>query len=400
MRAILLNRFYWPDEVATAQLLTDLAEGLASSGDDVLIITSHPGSTQVPAEETRRGVRILRVRSTRWAGRFGLGGKVVDFFSFFVAMLWRLLRQARRGDVIVALTDPPLLGVGAWIVAGLRGARLIHWVQDIYPEVAVELGAPRLLNLLRPIRDAAWQAADRCVTLGEDMARVATAAGVAAEAVSILPNWAPAGLTPPPASIADELRAEWGLTGKFVVAYSGNLGRVHDLEPLLSVAAALRDQPSIAFVIVGHGAQATMLKALAAKLALPNLQFRPPQPRTRLQATLALGDVHVVTLRPGCEHYVYPSKLIGVAAIGRPVLFIGPTSCEIARLVEAADGGLGRAFDRASISAAAQALRRLAADPALCERLSAAALRFARRNGDARAAANQWHTWLAEGARS
>ena len=69
MRALFLNRFYWPDEPATAQLLTDLAEALAARQVTVVVITSHPDNPAVPAEETRRGVHILRVRGSRWAGR-------------------------------------------------------------------------------------------------------------------------------------------------------------------------------------------------------------------------------------------------------------------------------------------------------------------------------------------
>ena len=111
MRALFLNRFYWPDEPATAQLLTDLAEALAARPLAVVVITSHPGGPAVPAEETRRGVRILRVRGSRWALRLGLIGKAADYGSFYLAALWRLLLTARRGDTVVAMTDPPLLGL-------------------------------------------------------------------------------------------------------------------------------------------------------------------------------------------------------------------------------------------------------------------------------------------------
>ncbi len=395
MRAIFLNRFYWPDEPATAQLLTDLAEAIAAKGQEVVVLTSHPGRSTVPATETHRGVHLIRVRSTRWASRLGLAGKAVDLASFYVGMLWRLCWLARRGDVIVALTDPPFVGVGAWVVAGFTGARLMHWAQDIYPEVAVELGAPQLLNALRPLRDAAWLGAERCITLGRDMADVLAEAGLPAAQVAIAPNWAPTGVTALPTEAADALRAEWGLRGKFVVAYSGNLGRVHDLMPLLAVAAVLKGESSIVFLIIGSGAQEAALKAEASRLGLSNLQFKPPQPRSRLPAVLALGDVHVVTLRVGCERYVYPSKLVGVAAIGRPVLFIGPRTSEIAAVVEDVNGGFGRAFNREQIDEMAAAVRELAAQPGLRARLGQSALSFARGVGHAEAAASQWHNWLA-----
>lgn len=391
MRLILLNRFYWPDEPATAQLLTDLAEALAARGCEVTIITSHPGGPTVPRAETHRGVRILRVGSTRSTGA-GLRGKAMDFATFFLGALGRLLVTARRGDAIVAMTDPPLLGIGVAFVAALRGARLFHWVQDIYPELAIELTGHGWLHLVRPMRNVSWRSAEGCVTLGDDMAAELAAAGVAPERISVIPNWGPAGLTAQPASAAASLRAEWGLAGKFVVAYSGNLGRVHDLDAVLDLADAMRADRGVAFVLIGGGAQRVALETAAARRGLSNLTFHPPQPRAQLAASLALGDLHLVTLRPGCERFVFPSKLYGITAVGRPVLLIGPRDCELARLVR--ERGFGRAFARDEIDALAGAVRALAQNPAECARLAAAALDFAAENGGPTAAAERWQRVL------
>lgn len=393
MRTFFINRFYWPDEPATAQLLADLAEALAARGHDVTVLASHPGRPDVPAREIRRGVHIIRIHGARWA-RHGLPGKAADCASFWLGALWRLFLAARSGDAVVALTDPPLLGLGAWFVAMLRGARLFHWVQDIYPELAMELAGQRWLRVVRPLRDLAWRRAERCVTLGTDMASVLARAGVAPEKIALASNWAPAGLTPQPSSAADALRREWGLAGKFVVAYSGNLGRVHDLDPVLGVAHELRSDPRIVFLFIGAGARRAALEAEATRLGLTNLRFRPPQPRAQLAASLALGDVHLVTLLPGCEPYVFPSKLYGIAAIGRPVLFIGPRNCELSRLVATPPHDFGRAFDRTEVAGIAAALRALASDPTACARLGSAAVEFAVRNGGSDHAAARWHSWL------
>jgi len=372
MRLIFLNRFYWPEEPATAQLLTDLAEAFAREGHDVTVVTSHPGHAGLPHRQVHHGVTIRRVRSTRLGGL----GKVLDFATFQLAALGRLLLLARRDDRVVVLTDPPLLGIGGWLTARLCGARVHHWVQDIYPEIAVALTGHTWLALTAPLRNLAWRRADGCVTLGTDMAATVAAAGVDPRRIAIVPNWAPAGLEPQPASAADELRRAWGLEGKFVVAYSGNLGRVHDLWPVLDAAAELRGDPGIAFVFIGNGPQRAALEAGASQRGLTNVQFHPPQRRSRLNAALALGDVHLVTLLPGCERLVFPSKLYGVAAVGRPVVVIAPRDCELARLVESA--GLGRAFDRADPVALAAGLRALAADRAVVDRMGRAAERFGR----------------------
>ncbi len=391
MRVIFVNRFYWPDEPATAQLLTDFAEACVVAGHDVTVVTSHARHASVSTRETHRGVHIERVRSAR-ADRPGVIHKTIDFATFHFAAFVRLLMLSRSGDAIVALTDPPLIGVTAALVAALRGARLFHWVQDIYPEIAIALTGRRALCVFMPVRNRAWRRADACITLGTDMASAVAAANVSPKRIHIVSNWPPAGLAPQPAAAAAVLRSEWHLEKKFVVVYSGNLGRVHDLGPVLELAAALRDDPRIAFVFIGGGAQRAALEAEASRHQLNNVQFRPPQPRAHLARSLALGDVHLVTLRPGCEHSVFPSKLYGIAAVGRPAIVIAPLACELSRIV--VQHRFGRAFDRTAIPALAAELRTLAGDPAECARLGAAAAEFARSVGDAASALARWPTPL------
>ncbi|MBI5692635.1 MAG: glycosyltransferase family 4 protein [Verrucomicrobia bacterium] len=373
MRLLFVNRFYWPEHPATGQLLTDLAEGLAARGWSVTVVTS-AAPAGVAAQEVRRGVQIVRVAGTRWA-RHGAFAKGIDFLTFYLRALLRVFRLARPGEIVVAMTDPPLLGVGLAAVAALRRTHLVHWVQDIYPEIAVELFGRRWLRVLEPLRNLAWRRADLCVTLGTDMAQLLARAAVRPERTAIIPNWAPVGVEVAPAEAGERLRREWHLQGRFVIAYSGNLGRVHDLEPVLALAAALQADPRIAMVLIGDGAQRAPLEAIARRERLTNVSFFPPQPRDALAATLAAGDVHLVTLRPGCEPLVFPSKLYGVAAAGRPVLFIGPPDSEIAGIVT--DRGLGRAFAREAIADLAAAVRAWVDNPALVAAHAAAARQFA-----------------------
>jgi colanic acid biosynthesis glycosyl transferase WcaI len=384
-RLLFINRFYWPDEPATAQLLTDLAEALAARGHAVTVIASRPAGA--PRDENRRGVRILRVGPGRHPGR-GVGAKAVNFAAFFAAALVRMVREARRGDAIVALTDPPLIGVGAALAAGLRGARLFHWTQDIYPEIAVALTGHGWLRALRPPRDDAWRQAAGCVTLGRDMAGLVADAGVPPARIRIVPNWAPAGVGPVDPAAREALRAAWGLAGKFVVAYSGNLGRVHDLGPVLEAAELLRDEGEIVFAFFGEGAGRPPLEAEARRRGLGQVRFFPSQPRAQLSAVLAAGDVHLVSLRADCARFVFPSKIYGIAAVGRPVVFVGPPACEPARLV--AEHGFGWAFAGSAMPALADRLRALRADPAERARAGAAAASFAAAGGGAAAAAAAW----------
>ncbi len=404
-RVIFVNRFYWPDQPATAQLLTDLAESLAASGLPITVITSHPGDASIPSEETHNGVHIIRVGEKR-LGQKNLLKRTADFARFLLAARRAVAKHARAGDTLVAMTDPPLLGVALSGPAKRKNLRLIHWVQDVFPEVAMAVGH-RFTALARPLRDRAWRNASACVALGTDMAYLLRERGVPASQIHIIPNWAPEGLTPLPSSGSTlhplpsilysstaALRHRWNLEGKLIVAYSGNLGRVHDFSAIIPLATELRADPNIAFVFIGDGAQRPALESAARAAGLTNIHFHPAQPRDQLAATLALGDIHLVTLRSGCERLVFPSKLYGIAAAGRPTLFIGPRDCEVARVIES--HGFGNAFTAASadIPRLAATLRKLRADSAQRLSLGQAAAAFCEKEGRLHHATTRWLSLL------
>ena len=399
MRIIFVNRFYWPDEPATAQLLTDLAEALAARGWTIEIVTSRAAAKTSPSQEVRSGVRIRRISGSR-LGRHSLAGRVIDFATFLAGTCWRLAWTLRRDDVVVAMTDPPLLGVVLSAVCWLKSARCLHWVQDVYPEIATALSGSRGVRLIgapfRWLRNRSWKSSAGCIALGQDMAGLIARAGVEAGRIAIIPNWAPAGLEPQPADAGLAYRRQWGLEGRFVAVYSGNLGRVHDLFPVLAAARQLRNDPRIVLLFIGGGAQRVALEEFVRQHQLVNVRFAPAQPRRDLPAALATGDIHFVTLHPGCAALVFPSKLYGIAAVGRPVLFVGPVECELAHLVR--DRAMGYAFHREEPAAIAAALRQLADHPDTAARLAANAAAFSRKEGRLEHAVAAWDRLLREAA--
>lgn len=329
-RIIFVNRVYWPSTEATAQLLTDLAEGLAALGWDVHVIATGDSSA------ARNGVTIHRTGAGEQHG--GMLSRAWNYRRFQSIARTRVDSLARPGDTVVAMTDPPLLAATIAPLAARRGVRLIPWLQDIYPEIATTHFGPLgglLLAPLRAKRDAAWRAAATCVTLGEDMAHRIAQRGIAKGKIVIIPNWAPRELDEPapPDAVAERRRA-WNAEGKFVVAYSGNLGRVHEFDTVLGAARHLSDRPEIVFLLIGRGARLEAVARAARAQGLGNIRLLPPEPRDRLAGALAAADAHLVTLRPEYASLVYPSKLAGVLAAGRPVLFVGPSGGDIPRLLK------------------------------------------------------------------
>lgn len=366
-RVIFVNRVYWPAPAATAQLLTDLAEGLAARGWDVHVVAGGTGP------DRHNGVTIHRTGGE--VGHEGLFSQARNYGQFLHRARRRLAQSVQPGDVVVVMTDPPLLGAAVTGIATARGALVVHWIQDIYPEiVSAHAGAIAGLPLLplRWKRDRAWQAARRCVVLGEDMAQLVTEQGVPADKLALAPNWAPRELDiPAPAEAIAARRSAWGLTDKFIVAYSGNLGRVHEFAAVLAAANELQARTEIVFLFIGRGPRFDEVRAAAQLRGLANVRFLSPESRENLAAALAAPDVHLVTLKPAFARLVYPSKLAGVLAAGRPVLFVGPPEGEIARLLARAQ--CGAAFAPADGAGLAATIRQWQAEPTRLTELGRAA---------------------------
>ena len=344
MRIVFVNRFYAPDHSATSQMLTDLATALAMDYE-VHVVTSRQrydeAGASLPAHEVLKGVVVDRVRTTT-LGRAHLVGRTLDYLSFYVSATLKLTRLATPNTVIVAKTDPPLISVPAGWVARMRGARLVNWVQDVFPEVAAALGIELARGFagrgLRWLRNRSLRNAAASVVLGRRMADCLARHGVDRSRIAEIPNWADGvGLRPLPLR-DNPLREEWGLGDRFVVGYSGNFGRVHDFETLLGAARLLHAKPEISFLLIGDGARLADVRLAGETLA--SLVFKPYQPRERLRQSLGAADVHIVSLNPELEGLVVPSKFYGVAAVGRPTIFIGDPEGEIGSVVREAQCGL------------------------------------------------------------
>src|SRR5258708_3124933 len=142
MKVLLLNQCFWPDVVATAQQLTDLARALAERGHQVTVMCSDRGyddqQLRFPRRERRHNIEIVRVRSLR-AEKNARWRRVVNFGSFLIACAFRLFTIPRQ-DVVVALTSPPLISWLASWFKRLKGGRMLFWVMDLNPDEAIAAG--------------------------------------------------------------------------------------------------------------------------------------------------------------------------------------------------------------------------------------------------------------------
>jgi colanic acid biosynthesis glycosyl transferase WcaI len=397
-RIVFVNRFFFPDLSATSHLLTELALDLAERSE-IHVVTSRlkydDAAARLASREQHRGVTIHRVWTTGF-GRYSSLGRAVDYLTFYLTSAARLMSLVRSGDVVVIKTDPPLLSIVAAPVVLLRGARLVNWLQDIFPEVVGAVGIRlfdgRLGRLVQRLRDWSLAVAETNVVLGDAMREVLRRRGIPEQRLRVIANWADGAALLPSAPEQNALRGEWRLRDRFVVAYSGNMGRVHEYETILGAAELLRASSRIAFVFIGGGVRMRELKAEATRREL-DFSFIDYQPRESLAQSLGAADLHLVCLRPQAEGLVVPSKFYGVAAVGRPVIYIGDPEGDIGSVVRRFNCGVAvRAGDGRGL---AEAIRHLAANPDLCRALGNNARSAFEANWNRPIAAGKWADLLA-----
>jgi colanic acid biosynthesis glycosyl transferase WcaI len=338
-RILVLNQYYWPGIEATAHLLSELCGALADEFD-LTVITGRVDDGESLGRSRRDGVEILRVRSTAY-DRSRLSLRAANYLTYLAQSLLEGLRAAPP-DLVLCMTDPPVIADVALVIARRFGVPLVVVSQDVFPEVAVELKRlenPVLVGALRLAIRFYLERADQLVAIGETMRRRLQAKGAPADRIVVIPNWVDTdALAPQP---RDNVWArEYGFEHRFIVMHSGNIGHAQDLDVLIRAGTFLRDLERLRIALIGGGARRDELKALARRLEVDAVQFMGYQPREVLPQSLSAADVHVVGLARGLSGYVVPSRLYGILSVGRPVIVAADADSETAQVVEGAGCGV------------------------------------------------------------
>lgn len=330
MNVLFINRSYWPDAEATGQLLTELCEDLAKLEHlDVSIICGQPNFNleNLPFKkrglEIRNNVTIHRVRHTCF-NKSTFGGRVTNFVTFLIAATWRAL-WCPRPDVIIVETDPPLLCLLGWFVSRVRKTKLVCYLQDIYPDIAIKLGRLRtnlFTQLLRWSFLYVYRCSDRVVVVGSDMRRWLINHLVSARRIRTIENWVDTNRVYP-VETPNPFRIENHLVGKFIAMYSGNLGYTQRFDLVLDAAEKLKHIDDIVFLIVGNGVRRRELSELVINRGLPNVKFINYQHKSNLANSLSAADAHFVLLDSDLTQLMMPSKIYSALASGTSVIGIG-----------------------------------------------------------------------------
>jgi glycosyltransferase involved in cell wall biosynthesis len=312
---------------------------------DVAVICGQPRAIadEVPADASELAVhnrvKIRRVAHTQF-DKASFFGRLANMISFQLGATWAAM-VGPRADIVDVETDPPFLCLLGGALQLLRGSRLVCYLQDIYPDVAVALGKLRpgfFASTLRRLFFRVYCRSDAVIVLSRDMRELLIDGGVSSERVQVVPNWADTSAVVPRKE-NNRFRCRHGLEDKFVVMYSGNMGLSQRLEQILEAAEVIRDRRDIVFAMVGNGADRRNLERQATARQLCNVKFFDYQAKAELADSLSAADVHVVILRPEVQRLLMPSKLYGVLSSGTPALVLADADCELAGLVAENDLG-------------------------------------------------------------
>ena len=379
MNVLLITPHYPPEIRSVSVLMSQLAEDLAAHGHEVTVLAPYPPShideasaSPPPATEQRGGVRVIRLAVLPFV-KVARAVRAVTHFTLAGSTVWGGLRTGRQDAVIVY--SPPLpLALAAEILARRWGAPLVVNVQDIYPQALIDLGLARnpvVVSVLHWLERRAYRQAAALVVHSEGNRRLLLARGVDPAKVTVIPNWVDAGLSVPAGP--NPYRVELGLGDRFVVLFAGVMGYAQDMKVIVEAATVLRDDPGITFLLAGDGVRRGDAEAMVNARGLANVRFLPLQPIERYPLLVDAADCCLVTLDASVATPVVPSKIGGILAQARPIVAALPRS-DARELVERSGGGV--CVEPGDASALAQAIRRLAADPASRRAMGEAGRRY------------------------
>ncbi len=343
---LVLTQFFPPDFAATGQLIEELAAQLAQQGVSVDIFTGQPGYAfakgVAPATERKGGVWVKRSRiSQLFVSR--IRGKAINGLLYTLRSIVYLARNARDYQVLLVTTAPPFLSIVGYFANIFFKLPYVCLLYDLYPDIAIELEVVKanhpIAQLWRSLNCEMWKRSAGIIVLSDSMKEriVAHCPGVA-EKVSVIHSWCNNEQIVPVAKKDNWFAQTHSLTDSFVVLYSGNMGRCHDVDTLFDAACLLKDEP-ILFVCIGGGAKRNRLIDRVNAAELSNFKFLPYQEKSVLPYSLTAGDVSLVSVAEGMESLVAPSKLYPAMATGRPIAVVCPPNSYLKPLLAAARSG-------------------------------------------------------------
>lgn len=398
-RLLIITQFYPPDYAATGQLIQELAVQLGKENIQVSIFTGQPGyafqQPQAPALEREKGISIRRSQSYKlWSTR--IRGKTFSGILFSIRAGLYLLRHGRKYNTVLLTTAPPFLSVVGYVANLLFKINYVCLIYDLYPDAAIELGVITanhpLTKLWHQVNQLVWQNSQKIIVLTETMKqRILARHPQIAPQISVIHNWANEAWIKPLAKQQNWFAHIHGIDNQFTVLYSGNFGRCHDLDTIIKAMELLQNLP-VKFVFIGAGAKYDLCRQLVSDRHLHNCTFLPYQDRKNLPYSLTACDLALVSIAPGLEGVVAPSKLYGIMAAGKAIAAICEPHSYLRQLIQ--DANCGQCFDNYNSVGLAEFILRLMSEPNLAATMGKAGRKYMVANFTPKIIAQQYRAIL------
>ena len=328
----------------TGQVLHDLASSLVKKGHDVHVYCSRKSyngsSTYMPYEEID-GVKVRRLRAFGF-GRTSFLLKIVDYLSFYLSLTFCLLFS--KADRVVTLTTPPFIGLLVKITCGFKKTLRVCWIMDLYPDVMESYGTLKrkswFYKILQKVASFELKGAHAVICLGEDMKDKVRKYVKQDRNLYTVPLWGDNSLAKWPLNKPNSLRTkrQWS-RDEIVIMYSGNMGLGHLFEEFLNAVKLTKENKSIRWVFSGGGKNRFLIEDFIAQNKDCNIELMSYVPIENLNEHLCSADIHLASLSSEWSGCMVPSKLQGIFAVAKPVIFVGDKENSLYQWIQEASAG-------------------------------------------------------------
>ncbi|MDC1364496.1 glycosyltransferase family 4 protein [Flavobacteriaceae bacterium] len=352
-RILIYSLVFSPDGVSTAYLYNDLALGFQKRGYEVCVLTTTPhfnlieGALNEQPLQKRflglfyqsdfNGIKVFHIPLKKHKSTLL---RMLSFIywhkmSFFVGLF------LKRPDVILTPSPPLTSGLLAILLAKLKGAKTIYNVQEIYPDLLINLGhlkTPFLINFLKRLERFVYNSSNAVTTIDKQFYNIIKPRIKQKSSLHIIPNFVDTDLyvTKSSAKLPPEFLSKPGFTN---MLYAGNIGLAQEWDLVLNLANEIREE-SITIWIIGEGIKKEYLKSQIQKHDLSNIKLLPYQDRKYMPAINLFADFHFIAMDKSMENEGFPSKVYSIMASGRPMVIVSSENTPITSFLSETDTSL------------------------------------------------------------
>lgn len=372
----ILSELYHPELTSTGHYMTMIAERLAADGHRVAVLCGQPTygahGTRAAKREQRRGVTIHRCSGTTFH-KDNLLGRLANIVTLSTSTLWTAVGRIKRGDTVIAVTNPPTMPWIGLAAAMVRRADFVPVFHDILPVVLTVAGRRKAtamsVRFARAMTSLVVRHSSRIVVVGRPLADELQRYGVADDVV-VIPNWSDDQAVIPIDPQDSLIRRDLRLLESKVAMYAGTLGRANDLDTVVEAAALLMRRPDITIVLCGQGPQRAAVERSIGDRGLTNLVVIGPYGRERQSDMFGAGDLVIIPMLAGMGRSSMPSRAYNSMAAGCPIIAGTEPQSELALLVQ--EHGAGVVIPPGMPTALATAIEQVLDDPLRAEMASSA----------------------------